>query len=156
MLTRLLNSLTPRGRLIVGLLPTLALLAACSDIPLRQREEAQRNRYLDYAGQPVPQFTWLGHYDSWTPISRNELVIWTNINDAYLITVQEPCQDLQFSNRIGLTSTAHTVYQRFDSVKVRGFNCMIKEIRPVNYLKMKQDMRAKAAEAKAAEKTQKE
>jgi hypothetical protein len=132
------------------LLPAAALLTACSGIPLRQREDAQRDRYHQYAGAPIPQFTYLGRYDSWTAIDRYELVVWTTINDAYLITVQPPCEDLQFTNRIGLTQTANTVSQRFDFVKVHGMNCFIKSIQPVNYLKMKQDRRAEAAAAKAA------
>ncbi len=76
--------------------------------------------------------------------------MWTTINDAYLITVEPPCEELPFVERIGLTSTSSTVSQRFDFVKVHGMNCFIKSIQPVDYLKMKQDRRAEAAAAKAA------
>jgi hypothetical protein len=83
-------------------------------------------------------------------------VVWTNINDAYLITVEPPCEDLMFANRIGLTQTAHTVNRRFDFVTTRHWKCMIKEIRPINYLKMKQDARAAREAAKAQPQPQKE
>jgi len=139
----------------VGLL-AVAVLGACSDIPLREREAATRDRYLQYAGAPIDSFTWLGRYDSWTAIDKYQIVVWTNINDAYLITVEPPCEDLMFVRRIGLTQTAHTVNRRFDFVTTHGvdsrasWKCMIKEIRPINYLKMKQDARA-AREAQKAQ-----
>lgn len=137
-------------------LAALAVLSACSDIPLRQREAATRDRYLQYAGAPIDSFTWLGRYDSWTAIDKYQLVVWTNINDAYLITVEPPCEDLMFANRIGLTQTAHTVNRRFDFVTTHGWRCMIKEIRPINYLKMKQDARAQreAQQAQAGQQKQ--
>jgi hypothetical protein len=140
------------GRLLAGLLPALALLGACSGIPLKEREQAERDRYEAYAGKPVDQFTWLGRFDGWEPISRHELVVWTNINDAYLITVQSPCDDLMFANHVGLTTTANTVYARFDSVKVHGWRCPIQEIRPVDYKRLRHDLREQSQQAKAAAK----
>ncbi len=132
------------------LLPVLALITACASTPANQRQDEQRDRFHQYAGAPIPQFTYLGRYYSWTSIGRYELVVWTTINDAYLITVEPPCEELPFVERIGLTSTSSTVSQRFDFVKVHGMNCFIKSIQPVDYLKMKQDRRAEAAAAKAA------
>ncbi|HEY4212029.1 MAG TPA: DUF6491 family protein [Steroidobacteraceae bacterium] len=137
--------------LTTSVLTFLALLSACADIPLSHREEAERARYLQYAGAPIDEFTYLGRYDSWTALSKDEVVVWTTINNAYLITVAQPCTDIMFVQRIGLTSTLHTVSKRFDFVKVHGQNCFIKEIRPVDYLKMKQDAR-KAREEAAAQK----
>ena len=134
------------------LLSATALLAACSGIPLKQRQDAQRARYEAYAGPPIEQFTYLGRYDSWQPIGTNELVVWTTINQAYLITVAPPCENLEFTNRIGLTQTANTVSARFDFVKVGGrWRCPIQQIRPVDYLRMRQDMRKEAEAAKAAQ-----
>ena len=132
------------------LLSALALLAACSGIPLKEREQEERDRFQAYAGEPVDHITWLGRFDSWEPIGRHELVVWTGVNEAYLIKVAPPCEDLQFANRIGLTSTAGTVSARFDFVKVRGWKCQIEEIRPVDYKRMRQDLRKELQEAKAA------
>jgi Family of unknown function (DUF6491) len=132
------------------LLPAVALLTACSGIPLKERQDAQRARYESYAGPPIDKLTYLGRYDSWQPIGTNELVVWTTINQAYLIKVAPPCDNLEFANRIGLTSTASTVSARFDFVKVGRWRCPIQEIRPVDYLRMKQDMRKETEEAKAA------
>lgn len=126
-----------------------ALLAACSSIPREQREQQQLAEYLQYAGPPVDQFTWLGHYYGWQSLSQTQLIVWTTPNDAYMITVIPPCTDLPFAQRIGLTSTTRTVSARFDSVLVRHWRCQIREIRPIDYLRMKKDMRARHEEQKA-------
>lgn len=138
------------------LLVAAALLASCSGIPLEQREAAERNRFEAYAGKPVDHFTWFTRYEGWEPISRNQLVVWTDINRAYLVTVFPPCTDLMFARRIGLTSTADTVYAHFDAVRAEGWRCVIDTIQPVDYRRMQQDLReqrqaAKQAHAKASE-----
>ncbi|HVW70391.1 MAG TPA: DUF6491 family protein [Steroidobacteraceae bacterium] len=130
------------------LLPAVALITACSGIPLKERQEAERARYESYAGPPVDQFTWLGRFDSWQPVGTNQLVVWTTPFQAYLIKVAPPCNDLQFAHRVGLTSTASTVSARFDFVKVGHWRCPIQEIRPVDYQRMRQDMRKEAEAAK--------
>jgi hypothetical protein len=134
------------------LLSATVLLSACSGIPLKQRQDELRARYEAYAGPPIEQFTYLGRYDSWQPIGTNELVVWTTISQAYLITVAPPCENLEFANRIGLTQTANTVSARFDFVRVgHQWRCPIQQIRPVDYLRMRQDMRKETEAAKAAQ-----
>ena len=132
-----------------------ALLAACSSIPLQQREAAERDRFEAYAGKPVDHFTWLTSYNGWEPVSPNQLVLWTDINTAYLITVFQPCTDLMFVHRIGLTPTADTIYAHFDSVRADHWHCMIKTIQPVDYLRMEHDLRAQrqARKSQAAPKS---
>jgi hypothetical protein len=133
----------------VSLLVAALLAAGCSGIPRRERDQEQLDRYLRYAGEPVDHITYLGHYDNWQSVSRYQLVLWTNINDAYLITVRPPCEDLQFAQRIGITQTASTISSRFDSVLVKHWRCQISEIRPIDYRRMKQDERAEKAQQKA-------
>ncbi len=132
-------------------LPVLA--TACVGIPLETRRDEQRSRYESYAGAPIQQFTWFGHYDSWEPIGTNELMVRTTSAQAYLIRVAPPCENLEFTNRIEITSSANTVYAHFDFVKVGlrtgHWRCPIQEIRPLDYLKMRQDMRREVEEAKA-------
>jgi hypothetical protein len=127
-----------RGAWLLG---GAALLAACAAIPLREREAANRARFEAYAGKPVDHLTWLTSYNGWEPISPDQLVVWTDINDAYLITVFPPCTNLMFAHRIGLTSSASTVYAHFDAVKVEGWRCMINTIQPVDYRRMQRDLR---------------
>lgn len=126
-----------------SLLVAAALLTSCSGIPLKQRDAAERARFEAYAGKPVDHFTWLTNYQGWEPISPDQLVVWTDLNQAYLITVFHPCTDLMFAHRIALTPTADTIYAHFDSVHVEGWKCIINTIQPVDYLRMEHDQRAR-------------
>jgi hypothetical protein len=153
-----------RGWRVAAAAAIAALLAGCAGIPLHESDQEVRDRFNAYAGEPIAQFTWLDrHYDSWQPVGRYELVLFTNPSDAYLIKVFPPCDNLQFANRIGVTSTVDTVSSRFDSVIVRGGfpgfadRCQIEEIRKVDYRRMRADMRLdaqRAREAKAATESQ--
>lgn len=133
----------------------LTVLSACvSAIPLHESEQQVRDRYNAYAGEPIDHFTWLGRYDGWEPIGRYELVVFTGVSDAYLLKVGPPCDNLQFNNHIRLTSTADTVYSRFDSVitgsGIAGhWRCPIQEIRRIDYRRMRADLRLEAQKAKA-------
>jgi len=135
--------------------PILLLLAAiltdsCSGVPRRERDQEQLDRYLRYAKAPVDHVTFLGNYDSWQAVGQYQVVLWTNINDAYLITVSPPCENLQFAQRIGLTRTTDTIYARLDAIVVKHWRCQITEIRPIDYMQMRRDQRAeKAAQAAA-------
>ena len=129
---------------ITAALLAAALGAACTTSP-RQRDDAARAQFEQYAGAPIGSFTYLGRYYGWRFLGRNTLVIWTTINDAYLITVRDPCIDLPFAGAIGLTSTAHTVDRTFDWVLVNRSSspngrCHIDTIRKVDYLRMKQEL----------------
>jgi len=124
-------------------------LPACTHVA--ERQDLERQRYHSYAGPPVEQFTWLGRYYSWSPLGNDELVVFTTPFDAYLLRVLPPCVDLPFANVIGLTDTARTVSSRFDFVLVhspgmgRGFaglfRCPIAEIRPIDYQRLRRDIR---------------
>jgi len=150
---------TPPG--LVTTAASVALLAACaSGIPHHQDEQQVRDRYAAYAGPPVKSFTWLGRYDGWEALGKDELVLFTNPSEAYLLKVWPPC-DLRFVvNRIGLTTTGSTVYSGLDSVIVDSappgrWRCPISEIRPIDYKRMRADMRAQAQARKAAAQDQK-
>jgi len=131
------------------LLAAALITAACSGIPRRDRDQEALDRYLRYSGPPVDSITYLGHYDGWQTVAPHQFVLWTTINDAYLITVNAPCENLQFAQRIGLTQTANTLYSRFDAVLVKDWRCQISEIRPIDYLRLKQDLRQEHAQEKA-------
>jgi hypothetical protein len=126
---------THRPRL---LLLALLLLSACSGIARRQDGQSQLDRYLQYAGAPIDHFTYLGRYDSWQALSRNQLVVWTSMNDAYLLTVADICTGLQFTQRIGVSSTGGSV-SRLEAVSFDHQRCPISEIRPVDYRQMRRD-----------------
>lgn len=129
---------TARFAWILGL---AALLAACSGMPLKEREQAERARIESYAGEPLRHFTWFGRFDGWKAVSRDEALIWTTPAKAYLVKVESPCEDLRFATRVGLTSTLDAVYSHFDHVTVRGRQCRIELIRPVDYGRLRADLR---------------
>lgn len=127
-------------RALVAVLASL-LVVACVGIPKRATDQEELARYQQYAGEPVSSISYLGRYDSWRPLGRDNLVIWTGVNEAYLLTIAGPCNDLPFTNRVAIKSRGATL-SRGDLVIIgRGQRCPITEIRPIDYRKMKQDAR---------------
>lgn len=117
------------------------LVTACAGIPKRTSDEDALERYLQYAGEPVSSINYLGRYDSWRPLGRDNLVIWTGVNEAYLLTIAGPCNELPFATRIAIKSRGPTL-SRGDSVILgRDQRCLITELRPIDYRQMKEDRR---------------
>ena len=141
---------------VLVLLIAALVTVACSGIPRRNSDQEALEQYLKYAGPPVDRVTYLGHYDNWQAVGQYQIVLWTGINDAYLITVASPCENLRFATRVGITQTANTIYSKFDAVLVKHWRCQITEIRPINYLKMRQDLREQRAQEKAEKAAQKQ
>lgn len=126
------------------LLTVVSMLAACSGIPRRERDEQALERYMQYAGEPISSFSILGGVDNWRSVGDDKLVVWTSISQAYLLTVQPPCNGLSFATRIALTSTGSTVSKGFDSVRFQREKCRVGEIRPIDYRRLQQDARQKS------------
>ncbi len=63
--------------------------------------------------------------------------------DVYYLKIWLPC-DTRFANRVGLSPTACTVYSRLDSVIVGLDRCPFEEIRPIDYRRMRADLRRDA------------
>jgi hypothetical protein len=118
--------------------------AAPTGTPAQQQTLA---RYESYAGPPLQYFTWLGRFDSWEPLGKDRLVVYTTPSDAYLLKVWPPCDFRFVTGGIGISSTSSSVYTNFDSVIVNTGaggprRCPISEIRKVDYTRMRADMRA--------------
>ena len=125
---------------LTALILAALLTSACAtagDALKRTRGEELLSRYEPYLGQPVDRFTAF-RYDSWQPISRNQLVLRTTFNDAYLLTLMGSCPDLPFANTVRLTSTGSSV-STYDKVIVRGVQCPIKTIQPIDIEQMRED-----------------
>jgi hypothetical protein len=119
------------------------------------RQETALARYSAYAGPPVSSFTWLGHFYSFEALGKDRLVVYTTPSDAYLLKIGPPC-DLRFViYRVGLTSTASTVYTGLDSVLVDNaaagapWQCPIEEIRQVDVRRMRAEMRSETQQSTA-------
>jgi len=114
------------------------LLAGCNTPPNRT-DAVARGNFLKYAGPPVESFTYLGHYNGFRTLGGRDVVVWTTVNDAWLITVMEPCPNLPYANGLGLTSAnGATVTRSVDWVKFDHGRCRIETLRHVDYLAMKQ------------------
>jgi hypothetical protein len=125
--------------LITTVLMAAAALSACAGGLDRRKDDTAAQRYQDYAGGPVEGFNII-RLDGWTPVSRNRLVVWNAPSEAYLVTVWTSCPDLQFADRIGVTSTTRRV-SKFESIRVGDQRCPISEIRPIDVKQMRDDQR---------------
>ena len=106
-----------------------ATLAGCASGP--------KLNYTEYAGEPVKSF-YMGNFDGWSAVSKDQLVVHAGLNKSYLLTVTGYCPDLMFANTIAVTSTANTV-DKFEKVLVGRDRCLISEIRPIDVKQMKAD-----------------
>ena len=113
------------------------LCTACASSPKRSHGERVLARYEGYIGAPIRDFTAF-RQDSWQPISRTQLIFWTDFSHAYLLTITGNCPDLMFTDGIRVTSTGSSI-STFDSVIVRDDRCPIQEIRPIDIRQMRAD-----------------
>ena len=116
---------------------TSLILALCAAAVLAGCASGPRLNYSEYAGEPVKSF-YMSDFDGWSAVSKDQVVVWTGISQAYLLTIDGYCPDLQFAQAIAVTSTANTV-DKFEKVIVGRDRCLIKEIRPLDVKQMKED-----------------
>lgn len=117
-------------------------MAGCATVGEVAKEKGAQpgNDYVTYAGAPIDDFL-AYNINGWTPVSRTQLVIWTNVNDAYLLTVWNTCNNLMFADHVGVTDTANRV-SKFEKVRVGRETCPISEIQPIDIKRMKADRKA--------------
>lgn len=137
---------------LMTLLVAAVLTAGCAKG--LQRNSDPLAKYDGYIGEPVKSFNAF-RIQSWQPVDKDQLILWTGINDAYLIKVSGFCPDLPFANTIrvdnrGVTSQVTT----FDAIIVRRDRCLIQQINPIDVKQMKADR--KADQESAAREAQKQ
>jgi len=135
--------------LLVATLVTAASLAGCASTLAKLN--GPKLNYTEYAGEPVKSF-YMSNFDGWTAVSRDQLVVWSGINKAYLLKITGYCPDLQYANAIAVTSTANTV-DKFEKVIVGRDRCFINEIRPLDTKQMKEDRKLLRQQTEAASKS---
>lgn len=118
-----------------GVLLAAAALTGCASTLAKLN--GPKLNYTEYAGEPVKSF-YMSNFDGWSAVSKDQLVVWSGLNKAYLLTITGYCPDLQFANAIAVTSTANTV-DKFEKVIVGRDRCLISEIRPIDVKQMKED-----------------
>ena len=125
---------------ILPLIALSALFAGCAAGVARMKSDAPVTRYQAYLGEPVDHFTAF-RIDGWEFAGHNQVVVWTGINEAYLLTVWDSCQDLEYAQNIGISSTGSTVH-RLESIRVGRQRCPIESIRPIDVRQYKADSAA--------------
>ena len=121
----------------------VVLLAACASTPPSERRALRLAEFRKYAGEPVDEIRTF-HLDRFEIVGRSEVVLWTRVSEAYLVTVQSHCPDLVWAQAVAVTTSVNTVMTKFDSIIVSRIPCRIVEIRPVDYRRMRADERALA------------
>ena len=123
----------------------LALIAVvasgCASGLSKSRGDQELARYEPYVGEPVDGFTAF-RQQSWQPVSRNQLILWTSMSEAYLLTITSNCPDLMFANAVSVSSTVNRI-SRHDHVMVRGDRCVIQKIQPIDMRAYRRDRQAR-------------
>ena len=108
----------------------------------------QLTKYEKYAGPSVPEFTMFSLWQ-WQTVGPEKVVVWPTINTAYLLTVDKPCNRLEWANALGVTQTqSMKVSTRFDFITFEHQRCRIVEIQPIDYKAMRKDDTAAATQRK--------
>lgn len=119
-----------------------------------QRNSDPLTKYDGYIGEPVRSFTAF-RLQSWQPVDKDQLILWTNINEAYLIKVVGFCPDLPFATSIGVDNRgSFNQITTLDSIIVRRDRCQIQQINPIDIKQYKADRKAdQESAAREKEKT---
>lgn len=99
--------------------------------------------YRDHAGEPVGSFNYFGRINGWTSLGDSALAVWTKPSEAWLLDLYGPCQGLEYTPVISLTSQFNRVSAKFDKVVAHGSDsieipCRIDEIRPLDVKAIRQ------------------
>jgi hypothetical protein len=121
-------------RLLFAML--LALAAGVVHADTRAYENEELARYQKYAGVPVAEFPMFRMW-KWQVVGPERVVIWSTINDAYLLRVEKPCDRLEWTHAVVVTQKMRQkVSKKFDFVVFGNQRCKIDEILPVDYKRM--------------------
>jgi uncharacterized protein DUF6491 len=119
-------------------LALVAVLAGgCATGMSRTRGDQVMDRYEPYLGEPIRSFTAF-HPQNWQPVNRNQLIVWTSMNDAYLLTIWDNCPELMYKNAVRVSSTGSQI-STFDHVIVGRDSCPISKIQPIDMRAYRQD-----------------
>lgn len=110
----------------------LLTLTGCFSISPREHRARALPEYLNFVDPPVKHFPYF-RLAKWEMLRRDKLVVWTSARDAYLLTVDDTCPALEWTQIILLTSSANHISKNFDAVITRDQKCRIREIEPIRY-----------------------
>ena len=122
------------------MLAVALLLVACgvqaARADTREYEHKELARFQRYAGPPIDEFPMFQMW-KWQVLGPTQLVVWSTINDAYLIHVDKSCSNLEWTHGLSVSQEMRQkVSRKFDFVAFGHERCKIVEIRPVDYRRM--------------------
>jgi hypothetical protein len=123
----------------------VTLLTACASARMAEQQQKENfARYQPYIGETVSQYTRYTHNEGWTPVDNEHVIVTSNVNEAYMLTVAPPCINLPFAGvAIGVTERfPNVVSSGFDSIRVRGESCRILKIQKVDYKGLQTELAA--------------
>ena len=130
---------------VLGALVLMLASGCAASLPGPGERMARRLGEVErHAGAPIEEFHFW-QMDRWESLGKSAIAVWTNPNEAYLITVRPPCAGLDFADAVGVSSTGRRVSRNFDFVTFEHQRCRIAEIRPVDVKALKAERRANAA-----------
>ena len=125
----------------------LALLAGVAHADTRAHEDEEFARYKQYAGAPIDEFPMFRMW-KWQVVGPERIIIWSTINDAYLVRVEKPCVRLEWTHAVVVTQKMRQkVSKKFDYVVFGNQRCKIDEILPVDYKAMLKDGKVNEVDA---------
>ena len=107
--------------------------------------------YRAAAGTSVSSFPYQGRISGWTPLGERTIAVWTSPKRAWLLDLDGPCPDIEFTPVIALTSSqGGRVSAGFDKVIASGHGSMQIPCR-IRGIRVLDTTRIKAAEKAARE-----
>lgn len=119
-------------RILAVCLLTTSLGACAIAQEKRERDAAALKEFEQYAGPPIKRIRSFMPVDRWRSFDDQTIAIWIGVNQAYLLTLRQPCFDLHRQLTIGLTGRNGFIDAKFDRVEFGFERCRIEEIRPID------------------------
>ena len=139
----------------------LTMAAALGGCASNLSPSEQLALYETHAGAPVKDFRYFSTIN-WTPLGDEALAVWTKPNEAWMLNLSGPCNDLDYTQAISISNMFGRVSAGFDSVHVLGgpgvsfhIPCRIQTIRPLDVKALKAAQK-EMREAKVVEREQKD
>jgi hypothetical protein len=130
-----------------------AALPAADKTARADRYEQRRLFVTEFAGAPsTGSVSFMRNYD-FEPLGEHTLLLYESMSRAYLLEIEDFCPELTSALAIGINNKSSRLTAKFDSVLVRGRQCRILEIRPVDVKAMKAAQKQRREAEKAPDKS---
>lgn len=114
----IINRGTVGAVLIISL---LILLSGCASYTMSKAERMEAyDSYIVAKKLPEQDTIHAFRFDSWSDLGNKHLIISTNVNKPYLVTLRNSCFELDHSMGIKIHNSGSLLRAKFDSISVPG------------------------------------